>query len=83
VSKDYVVTDSKIPIILLSVNKKVRFIIIRLCLYNLALNYILKLCPKQCSLAVKRHHDHGNTYKGKHLGEVGLESCTQTDMVVA
>jgi hypothetical protein len=29
-------------------------------------------CLSQCSIAVKRHHGHGNSYKGKHLTGVGL-----------
>ena len=30
-------------------------------------------CLLQCSIAGKRHHDHGNSYKGKHL----IEACLQ------
>jgi hypothetical protein len=32
--------------------------------------WLLKLqlhALSQCSIAVKRHHDHGNSYKGRHL----------------
>jgi hypothetical protein len=29
-------------------------------------------CLSLCSIAVKRHHDHGNSYKGKHFIEIGL-----------
>lgn len=30
-------------------------------------------CPGQCSVAVKRHHDHGNSYKRQHLVRAGLD----------
>ena len=33
------------------------------------LNKTLKMpvCLRECSVAVKRHHDHSNSYKGKHI----------------
>jgi hypothetical protein len=31
------------------------------------------MCLSQCSIAGKRHHDHGNSYKGKHLSGAGLQ----------
>ena len=53
-----------------------------------------KQCVSQCPFAVKRHHDHGNSYKRKRLAGTGLQfrglvhyhhgrkhSGTQADMV--
>jgi hypothetical protein len=34
---------------------------------NLITNCLFPRCLSQCSIAVKRHHDHGNSQKGKHL----------------
>lgn len=54
----------------------------------------LFLCFSHCSVAVKRQHDQGNSYKRNHLtgtfftfrGVVhhhgGEHSCTQADMVL-
>ena len=33
----------------------------------------ISACLRQCFIAVKRHHDHDNSYKGKHLIGAGLQ----------
>jgi hypothetical protein len=35
---------------------------------------IKKIVYVRVSITVKRHHDHGNSYKGKHLVWIGLQS---------
>ena len=37
------------------------------------INYSDYRCLNQCSIAVKRHHDHGKSYKGKPLIGAGLQ----------
>ena len=35
--------------------------------------YVINLCLSLGFIAVKRHHDQGNSYKGKHLTGAGLQ----------
>ena len=39
------------------------------------------MCLRVC-IAVKRHHDHGNSYKGKHLMEVTVSEVQSIIIMV-
>ena len=38
-----------------------------------AIIFAMRTCFSQCSIAVKRHHGHSDSYKGKHLIGAGLQ----------
>jgi uncharacterized membrane protein YhaH (DUF805 family) len=43
----------------------------------------LAILVSQCSIAVERLHDHGNSYKRKHLIGVGLHSEVKTIIIIS
>ena len=61
-------------------NKPLFLISLRFSIYSLLVFHtccqhatgIPQSCCLRISIAVKRHHDHGNSYKGKHLAGAGL-----------